>query len=88
MSGVVMMSTYIFTAECSDQVFLVSRVVADCDWETTSPEKTDSLGGGADIGPVGRSLGHAQVSWAETNMLEEVWLHIPFKTIKICFYII
>ena len=83
-----MISTYIFTAECSDQVFLVSRVVADCDWETTSPEKPAAWAVGLILVPVGRSLGHAQVSWAETNMLEEVWLHIPFKTIKICFYII
>ena len=59
-----MMSTYIFTAECSDQVFLVSRVVADCDWETTSPEKPAAWAVGLRLVPVGRSLGHAQVSWA------------------------
>ena len=43
-SGVVMISTYIFTAECSDQVCLVSSVAADCDWETTSLEKPTALG--------------------------------------------
>ena len=48
-----MISTYIFTAECSDQVCLVSSVAADCDWETTSLEKPTALGGGADIGAGG-----------------------------------
>ena len=51
-------------AECSDQVFLVSRVVAYCDRETTAPDKPTAWAVGLILVPVGRSLGHAQVSWA------------------------
>ena len=78
-----MISTYIFTAECSDQVCLVSSVVAYCDWETTSPEKPTALGSWA-VGrcrlsagaPVVREMAVREMKGREMKFREMKFLHL------------
>ena len=78
-----MISTYIFTAECSDQVCLVSSVVAYCDWETTSPEKPTVLGSWA-VGrcrlsagaPVVREMAVREMKGREMKVREMKFLHL------------